>query len=121
MTEKKITAIQHSDDKYVGFVNEVSKKTWYEYTLIHDEDTGMCVKMVKHPAGVVTPWHTHPCAHGNYVLKGTLRTNIGDFGPGTFVWFPEGTEMEHGAKEDEEVEFLFFTNKEFAINFLNDN
>ena len=38
MTEKKITAIQHSDDKYEDFVNEVSKKTWYEYTLIQDEE-----------------------------------------------------------------------------------
>ena len=118
MEINKIFAVETGDDKYEAFVNEVTGKTWYEQLLVEDPETHMYVKMVKHPAGVVTPWHTHPCAHGNYVLKGTLRTNVGDFGAGSFVWFPEGRVMEHGAKEDEEVIFLFITNKKFAIDFL---
>jgi hypothetical protein len=47
----------------------------------------------------VNPRHTHPCAHGMFVLEGTLVTHSGSY-VSTFVWFPEGTAMEHGdAKE----------------------
>jgi hypothetical protein len=31
---------------------------------------------------------------------GTLKTHAGNFGPGSFVWFPEGMLMEHGATDD---------------------
>jgi hypothetical protein len=31
------------------------------------------------------------------VLEGELVTHKGTFGPGSFVWFPEGEVMEHGA------------------------
>ena len=52
-----------------------------------------------------------------YVLDGILKTNAGSFGPGSFVWFPEGMEMEHGATQDNDVTFLFITNKPFQ-NYL---
>jgi hypothetical protein len=29
-----------------------------------------------------------------FVLEGTLVTSAGNYGPGTFVWFPEGTLMQ---------------------------
>jgi hypothetical protein len=36
-----------------------------------DKDTGMQVFLVKYPAGFINTWHTHPNAHGMYVLEGT--------------------------------------------------
>ena len=88
--------------------------------LVDDPDTGMMVAKMTYPAGHTTPWHTHPCAHGVYVLAGVLSTHQGQYGPGTFVWFPEGGLMEHGAQQDEDVTFLFITNKKFAIHFVGD-
>jgi len=63
--------------------------------------TGVTVRLVKYPAGFTNAWHTHPCAHGMFVLEGTLVTHQGSFGPGNFVWFPEGMKMEHGAHQTE--------------------
>ncbi len=98
----------------------VSKNTGnvtYEMHLVDDEDTKMMVKIMIYPKGVFTPWHTHDCAHGMYVIKGTLYTNLGDFEAGSFVWFKEGSKAFHGSK-DEDVEVLFITNKEFNIKYL---
>jgi quercetin dioxygenase-like cupin family protein len=75
--------------------------------LIEDPDTGMSVMKMKYFAGFTNEWHTHNCAHGMYVLDGILKTHAGSFGPGSFVWFPEGSEMEHGATQDNDVTFLF--------------
>lgn len=85
---------------------------------MEDAETGVLVARVKYPAGFINKRHNHPCAHGMLVLKGKLRTSEGNYGPGTFLWFPEGTEMWHGASEDEDVEMLFVTNKKFSINYL---
>lgn len=85
--------------------------------LLDDEDTGMTVKQMIYPKGYWTAWHTHPCGHGIYVLRGILRTNEGEYGPGSFVWWPEGTRAEHGSTEEHEVEVLFITNKPFAIEY----
>jgi quercetin dioxygenase-like cupin family protein len=74
-------------------------------------------KMV-YRAGCTNPWHHHPCAHGIYVLDGILTTHRGEFGPGSFVWFPEGGIMEHGASADGDVTFLFITNKPFDIHYV---
>jgi len=41
----------------------------------------------------------------------------GRFGPGCFVWFPEGTVMEHGASDEGDVTVLFITNKPFEIHY----
>ncbi len=86
--------------------------------LFTDPDTGMLVRLVRYPAGVVNPAHTHPCGHGMYVLEGTLVTHQGSFGPGNFVWFPEGEVMEHGASADGDVTVLFITNKPFRIDYI---
>jgi quercetin dioxygenase-like cupin family protein len=86
--------------------------------LLNDPETGvMAVKMV-YRAGFMNTWHTHPCGHGMYVLEGTLNTHHGTFGPGNFVWFPEGGTMEHGATEDGDCTFLFITNKAFDIHHV---
>ncbi len=89
----------------------------YRKDLVTDPETGMEVRLVRYPAGVINPWHTHPCAHGMYVLDGTLVTHAGQFGPGSFVWFPAGQRMEHGATADADVTVLFITNKPFAIDY----
>ena len=75
----------------------------------------MSCALMRYDAGFINPWHTHQCAHGMFVLSGTLRTNEGDFGPGSFVWFPEGMTMYHGATEDSDCLMLFITNKPFNI------
>lgn len=80
-----------------------------------DPDTGMQVFMLRYPAGFTNEWHCHTHGHGMYVLDGTLRTHDGDYGPGNWVWFPEGGWMEHGATEDNDVTMLFVTNKPFDI------
>jgi quercetin dioxygenase-like cupin family protein len=84
---------------------------------VSDPDTGMSVQMIRYAAGFTNPWHRHNCAHGIYVLEGTLKTHAGTFGPGSFVWFPEGMLMEHGATEDADMTALFITNKPFDIRY----
>jgi len=93
-------------------------KSNFRKLLLQDPDTAMEIRLVQYPAGFTTPWHTHPCAHGMYVLEGTLVTHNGTYGPGAFVWFPEGMLMEHGATADADVVVLFITNKKFEIHFL---
>ena len=51
------------------------------------------------------------------MLDGVLKTHAGTFGPGNFIWFPEGMLMEHGATPDIDVTILFITNKEFDIHY----
>ena len=86
--------------------------------LLNDPDTGMSVMKLKYYAGFTNTWHTHSCAHGMYVLDGVLKTSAGSFGPGEFVWFPEGQVMEHGATQDNDVTVLFITNKPLDIHYV---
>jgi hypothetical protein len=51
------------------------------------------------------------------VLEGTLTTHQSEYGPGSFVWFPEGGKMQHGASVDGDATLLFFTNKPFDIHY----
>jgi anti-sigma factor ChrR (cupin superfamily) len=116
---KEFTAVRGEEIDLISH-RHVSKNTGnvtFEQMLVCDEDTGMSVKQILYPKGSITPPHTHRCAHGMYVLKGTLHTDKGDFGPGSFVWFKEGSEMTHGGL-DEDVECLFITNKAFDISYL---
>jgi quercetin dioxygenase-like cupin family protein len=55
-----------------------------------DPKNGAEIRMIRYPKGVVNPEHTHPCGHGIFVLEGKLRTHEGTYGPGTWVWFPQG-------------------------------
>ena len=64
-------------------------KSNFRKLLLQDPDTGMEIRLVRYPAGFMTTWHTHSCAHGMYVLEGTLVTHTGSYGPDSFVWFPE--------------------------------
>jgi quercetin dioxygenase-like cupin family protein len=86
--------------------------------LMADPDTGMEIFKAVYKAGFINRWHTHPCAHGIYVLDGTLVTHQGSYPAGSFVWFPEGGKMEHGASPDGDCTFLFITNKPFGIEHV---
>lgn len=88
--------------------------------LFNEPETGMSVTLLRYPAGLINPHHSHPCGHGMYVIEGKLVTHQGEFGPGTFVWFPEGEEMEHGASPDGDMTALFITNKPFRIDYITD-
>ena len=76
------------------FIPELGKALFAK-RFLEDPDTGVTVRLVRYPAGFTNSWHTHPCAHGIYVLEGTLVTHQGSFGPGNFVWFPQ--RHDHGA------------------------
>jgi quercetin dioxygenase-like cupin family protein len=90
----------------------------YRKDLYRDPDNGMEIRLVRYPAGVINPRHTHPCGHGMYVLEGVLVTHQGNYGPGSFVWFPEGEVMEHGASAEGDVTVVFITNKAFRIDYV---
>ena len=98
--------------------NEKIGRALFRKNLYTDPGTGAEIRLVRYPAGIINPSHTHPCGHGMYVLEGTLVTHNGSFGPGTFVWFPEGEVMEHGASADGDVIVLFITNKSFRIDYV---
>ena len=94
-----------------------SKQNLYTKTLLADAQTATGVDILRYPAGVVTPVHTHPHGHGMYILQGKLVTNHGTFGPGMFVWFPEGEAIFHGAAAEQDTVVLFIRHEPFDINF----
>lgn len=101
--------------------NEKIGRALFRKELYTDPETGGLIRLVRYPAGVINPKHTHPCGHGMYVLEGNLVTHNGTFGPGTFVWFPEGEVMEHGASAEGDVVVVFVTNKTFRIDYVEEN
>ena len=117
MADSKLLAIDVNAEPWEERYNDFLGKMLYRKNLVTDPDTGMEIRIVKYPAGVINKLHTHPCAHGMYVLEGTLVTHQGEFGPGHFVWFPEGEVMEHGATAEQDVVVLFITNKPFEIHY----
>ena len=98
--------------------NEKLGKSIFRKDLYTDPETGAEIRLVRYPAGLIVSAHTHPCGHGLYVLEGELVTHKGMFGPGSFVWFPEGEIMEHGAGPARDVTVLFITNKHFRIDYV---
>jgi quercetin dioxygenase-like cupin family protein len=117
MPNSKVIAIDTHALPWEERFNEKIGRPLYRKNLMEDPDTGMEVRLVRYPAGVINPHHTHPCAHGMYVLEGVLVTHEGRYGPGYFVWFPEGIVMEHGATAEQDVTVLFITNKRFDIHY----
>src|SRR3954467_8235909 len=86
--------------------------------LYTDPETGAEIRLVRDPSGLVNPAHTHPYGHGLYVLEGDLVTHRGTFGPGSFVWFPEGGGVERGAGPGAGVAVLFVTNQSFRFDYV---
>ncbi len=85
-----------------------------------DPSNGAEIRMIRYPKGIVNPEHTHPCGHGIFVLEGKLRTHRGTYGPGTWVWFPEGEPMEHGATDEGDMTGIFITDGAFDIFYKDD-
>jgi len=108
----------HAMPREERFSPELAKALFVK-RFMEDPETGVTVRLVKYLAGLTNAWHTHPCANGMFVLESTLVTHQGSFGPGNFVWFPEGMKMEHGATQDTDVTVLFLTNKKFEIHYAN--
>ena len=116
----ELTAIDTTTQEWGVFPIEQLGVELPAMPLFDDPDTGMQIFKITYRAGWTNPWHTHPCAHGIYVLEGSLSTHQGTFGTGSFVWFPEGGIMEHGATADGDCTFLFITNKPFDIHYVGD-
>ncbi len=89
----------------------------FDKKLIDDQKAGMVVNFCRYPAGFYKAAHTHTCSHGIYVISGKLKTETGVYGPGHFVWHPEGSLNRHGATEKEDCFFLFVTNGPFTIAY----
>ena len=117
MTNQSLIAIDTNAMPWEERFNEKIGRALYRKNLVEDPETGMEIRLVRYPAGIINPLHTHPCAHGMFVLEGTLVTHSGSYGPGTFVWFPEGTMMEHGASASGDTTVVFITNKRFEIHY----
>ena len=113
-----IRAAEEDMSQY-GHVNSRNKRLMFQRPYVTDPETGMIVKKIIYPAGCMIPAHTHDCSHGIYVIKDTLVTDDGAFGPGDFIWWDEGVRMEHGAG-DEDVELLFITNGTLTMNYLDE-
>lgn len=113
-----LTVVDTTTAEWVPFPVPAINATLTAMPLVEDPETGVSVLKMIYRAGFTNPWHTHPCAHGIYVLEGTLRSHQGTHPAGTFVWFPEGGIMEHGATEDGDCTFLFITNKTFGIDHI---
>ena len=120
MTESRLTAVDANALPWEERFNERIGRSLFRKNLFTDPDTGMEIRLVRYPAGIINPLHTHPCAHGMYVLEGTLVTHAGSYGPGSFVWFPEGEAMEHGASAAADVVVVFITNKPFRIDYVDE-
>ena len=120
MTDTRLIAVDSNSLPWEERFNERIGASLYRKNLFIDPETGMEVRLVRYPAGIINPLHTHPCAHGMYVLEGTLVTHAGTYGPGSFVWFPEGEAMEHGASAAGDVVVVFITNKPFRIDYLDE-
>ena len=115
--QKKAFALDTNQMEWEKKWSDFNKKDFFNKYLVSDEDADIKVKLMIYPKGFNTRWHTHPCAHGIYVLRGKLKTDQGVYGPGAFIWFPKGALAEHGSTQDEDVEVLFIANKAFDIYF----
>jgi len=118
MSGNKIISVDATAMPWEEYTTERVSETLYRKVLFTESETGVTIALVRYPAGIINPSHTHPCGHGLYVLEGRLVTHSGVFGPGTLVWFPEGETMEHGASAKTDVVALFVTNKTFRIDYV---
>jgi len=114
----ELTVVDTTSTPYLRAGSPVLSPGMELIPLIVDAETGVEVFQAKYAAGFTNPWHTHPCAHGIYVLDGTLNTHQGAYPAGSFVWFPEGGTMFHGASPDADCTFLFVANKRLDIHFV---
>src|SRR5437868_13527511 len=118
MNRNEFFAIDTNTQPWEPRYNEKLGLNLFRKMLYTDPANGMEIRLVRYPAGIINPAHTHPCGHGMYVLEGTLVTHQGKYGPGSFVRFPEGEVMEHGASAQGGVTVVFITNKSCRIDYV---
>jgi hypothetical protein len=73
----ELTVVDTNTAEWQGFRVDYLGVALPHIPLVDDPGTGMMVAKMTYPAGHTTPWLTHPCAHGIYVLAGTLNTHQG--------------------------------------------
>ena len=94
---------------------------------------GAEIRMIRYPKGIVE--HLAPCVHshpgaransarhgralgtGSSSWKANFRTHQGTYGPGTWVWFPRGEIMEHGAPDAGDMTGIFIADGACDIFF----
>lgn len=118
MTEQQMIAIDTNAMPWEERFSAHLGGSHFRKLLLQYPQAGVEIRLLRYPAGFTMSWHTHNCAHGMYVLEGTLVTHAGSYGPGGFVWFPEGMVMQHGATENEDVVMLFINEGKFDIQFV---
>ncbi len=120
--EEKLQVISTDADnaKWHAKYNERCGMSDYVKPLFLHPETEMRVEMVYYPPGYVTKKHIHHCGHGMYVIEGIFETSEGIFGPGSFVWFPEGIVSWHGATKEMGCRVIFISDKKFDIEYLDD-
>ena len=80
MKPVELSVIDTNTAAWELFPVEYIKANLEHVPLVNDPETGMMVLKMVYRAGFTNPWHSHPCAHGVYVLEGPstpTRASIG--------------------------------------------
>lgn len=117
-TEKKPYYFDGNSMPWETILDKHLNKEFKDLKMIQDEETGFAVNLSIYPKGYFKVQHVHTHGHGIFVLKGTLKTDEGEFGPGTFVWYPAGTVMRHGATDREACVFLYIQDRAGKLTYL---
>lgn len=86
--------------------------------LVLDDETGIQINYMNYPAGFTTYNHKHTAGHCFFVFSGQLQSGGNYYGPGTFIWYPQGCITDHGASAYEDLICLQISNKSFAIEYV---
>ncbi len=95
-----------------------SGKLFGKKALHKDEETGMEINYMCYPKGFTTEAHSHPCGQGFYILQGQFESNGDLYGPGTVIWYPEGSIAQHGATAYEDCICLQINNKPIGMHYM---
>jgi len=77
MTGREFFAVDASAMPWEEVFRENVGRPFHKKDLFTDAETEVEVALVRYPAGLINPNHTHPCGHGMYVLEGRLVTHKG--------------------------------------------
>lgn len=86
--------------------------------ILTEEEAGIQINYMNYPAGFTTYNHRHTAGHCFFVFSGQLQSGDNLYGPGTFIWYPEGYVTGHGATAYEDLICLQVSNKPFAIEYV---
>lgn len=115
-TEKKVVDVNCMPWFYRA--TSTNGKFFGKKAVLLDEATGVQINYMNYPAGFTTYKHRHPAGHGFFVFSGQLQSGDHLYGPGTFIWYPEGYITDHGATAYEDLICLQISNKSFSIEYV---